>query len=509
MSSARKLIGKTQPRLWTPPLRKLTRATSHGYAVADFADAIGEPLLPWQRWLVIHAMELNPDGTYRFRVVVVEVSRQNGKSSIKRTISLWRLYIDGARLILGVAQDLGLAREQQQYCLDTIYDCPDLSAELLQVRRATGDEWFKVGETDIEDADQEGELSLTFAGSGRYKIAASNRKAGRGLSVDELNVDEGREWHSFEPWSALFPTTMARPRAQIWMMSNAGDDRSVVLNMLHDSALSGRDETIGLFSWSARDGCELDDREAWRQANPALGYLINEAYLSTALHSQRPNDFRTENLCQRVEQLDGAIDFEAWKACADTAGLMTALRDRIAACLDVAPDGKHASLATAARLADGRPRIEVAAEWTSMAAVRAELPGKLAEIKPRAFGWYPAGPAAEMATLLHPLALKYNSHPGKRQDGEFPEDGEITGAMASQVCMELAGLIRDRAVVHAGQELADMHIRGASRLNTGDGWRFTRRGEGHCDCAYAIGGAVRAALTMPARKRARVRLLVA
>jgi len=506
---AGKLTGKTQPRLWTPPLRKLTRATSHGYAVSDFADVIGEPLLPWQRWLAIHAMEINPDGTPRFRVIVVEVSRQNGKSSIKRTVSLWRLYIDGARLILGVAQDLGLAREQQQYCLDTIYGCPDLAAELVLVRKATGDEWFKVGDAEIEYEDQDGDLSLTLAGTGRYKIAASNRKAGRGLSVDELNVDEGREWHSFEPWSALFPTTMARPKAQIWMMSNAGDDRSVVLNMLHDSALSGRDPTIGLFSWSAPDGCELDDREAWRQANPALGYLIDEAYLSTALHSQRPADFRTENLCQRVEQLDGAIDYTAWKACADTAGLMNALRDRIAACLDVAPDGQHASLATAGRLADGRPRIEVVAEWTSMASVRAELPAKLEEIKPRAFGWYPGGPAAEMATMLRPLALRYNRHPGKRLDGEFPEDGEIAGAKVSQVCMELAGLVRDRAVVQAGQELADTHIRGASKLNTGDGWRFTRRGEGHCDAAYAIAGAVNASLTMPEPKRARIRLIAA
>jgi hypothetical protein len=430
-------------------------------------------------------------------------------SSIKRTVSLWRLYVDGARLILGVAQDVGLAREQQNYCVDTIYGCPDLAAELDHVRRVNGDEWFRVAAPEIEYEDVDGDESMTLSGGGRYKIAASNRKAGRGLSIDELNVDEGREWHTFEPWSALFPTTMARPRAQIWMMSNAGDDRSVVLNMLRDSALSGRDETIGLFEWSAPDGCELDDVNGWRQANPALGHLIDEGFLRTAMHSQRPNDFRTENLCQKVDQLDGAIDYEAWKACADTAGLMDALRDRIAVCLDVAPDGGHATLAAAGRTADGRPRIEVVAEWTTMASVRADLPALLEKIRPRAFGWFPGGPAAEMATTLQPLALRYNRHPGKRQDGEFPEDGQIGGAAVSQVCMELAGLVRDRSIIHAGQDLLDTHIRGASKLATGDGWRLTRRGEGYCDAAYAAAGAVNAALRMPERKRSQMRLIAA
>lgn len=507
MSNARKLIGKTQPRLWTPPLRKLTRATSHGYAIAEFADAIGEPLLPWQRWLVIHAMELNPDGSYRFRVVVVLVSRQNGKSSVKRTVSLWRLYVDGARLILGTAQDLSLAREQQNYCLDTIYECPDLASELVQVRKASGDEWFKVADAEIEYDDQDGDESLTLAGTGRYKIAASNRKAGRGLSVDELTIDELREWRSWEPWSALSKTTMARPNGQTWCMSNAGDDQSVVLNQLRDAGLSGRDPSIGIFEWSGEDGCELEAWDQIRQANPGLGYTVSEAAIRTALTTDPPNVFRTEVLCQKVDQLDGAIDYEAWKACADATGVMNAVRDRLAACLDVAPDGQHASLAVSGRLPDGRPRIEVIAEWTSMASVRAELPALLERVKPRAFGWYPGGPAGEMATILQPLALKYNRHHGKRQDGDWPENGQIAGAKVSQVCMELTGLVRDRAIVHAGQELADMHVRGASKLATGDGWRFTRRGEGHCDAVYAIAGAVCASLTMPAPKRARLRMI--
>ena len=518
--AARKLIGKTQPRLWTPPLRKLTRATSHGYAVADFGDVIGEPLLPWQRWLAIHAMEVDANGFYRFRVILVLVARQSGKSSIKRTISLWRLHVDGARLVLGVAQDVSLAREQWQMCLDTIKASPDLAEDLAQERRVNGDEWFKLRD-DLEAAgldpderelgydDDAGDESLTLEGGGRYKIAASNRKAGRGLSVDELNIDELREQRNWAAWSALSKTTMARPDAQIWCMSNAGDDESVVLNQLREAALSGRDPSIGLFEWSAPDNCELDDEEAWRQANPGLGYTVSEAAIRTALTTDPPNVFRTEVLCQKVDQLDGAIDFEAWKACSDPTGTMDAHRRDLAACLDVAPDGQHITLSVAARLADGRPRIELVRDWTSTADVRNEIAEVLARVKPRAIGWFPVGPAAELGSVIRPLAIAINKHPGERKDGEIPEDGAITGARVSEACQEFSGLVRGRGIVHAGQELLDTHVRGASKLHTGDGWRFTRRGEGHCDAAYSAAGAVHVLLRMPARKKPGIRSIPA
>jgi hypothetical protein len=516
--AARKLIGKTQPRLWTPPLRPLSKATSYGYAIAEFADAIGEPFLPWQRWLAIHAMELTPDGFFRFRVIVVLVARQNGKSSVKRVISLWRLHVDGARLVLGVAQDVSLAREQWQMCLDTIHESPDLSPDLAQERRVNGDEWLKLrddldargidpGERDIEYEDDEGDESHTLKGGGRYKIAAANRKAGRGLSVDELNIDELREQRNWAAWSALSKTTMARPDAQIWCMSNAGDDESVVLNQLRDAALSARDPSIGLFEWSGPDGCELDDWDAIRQANPGLGHVISAAAIRTAIATDPASVLRTEVLCQKVDQLDGAIDFTAWKDCADPAGTMAAHRTNLAACLDAAPDGQHYTLSVAAKLDDGRPRVEVAAIWTSTAEVRRDLPGELAKIKPKAFGWYSDGPAAELGSIIRPLAVKINARPGDRSPAEVPEDGRITGARVCEACMELAGLVRARGIVQAGQELADTHVRGASKLYTGDGWRFTRKGGGHCDAAYSIAGAVQILLAMPVRKAASIRVI--
>jgi LAGLIDADG-like domain len=437
-------------------------------------------------------------------------------STGKRTISLWRLHVDGARLVLGVAQDLGLAREQWQMCLDTIQASPDLSTDLGQVRRVNGDEWFRIAaslggdpdERELSFEDDELDESLTLAGGGRYKIAASNRKAGRGLSVDELNIDELREQRSWQAWSALSKTTMARPLAQIWCMSNAGDDESVVLNQLRDAALSGRDPSIGLFEWSAPDDCELDDLGAIRQANPGLGYTVSLQAIRTAQTTDPPAVYRTEVLCQKVDQLDGAIDFAAWKACHDPRGTMEGLRARLAFCFDAAPDGRHATLAAAARLDDGRVRVEIMQSWDSTEEARAELRGLLARNKPAAIGWYPAGPAAELASILRPAARTANHRPGKRRPQDewwLPETGEITGTKVPEVCQELAGIVRARRIVQPGDPLLDSHIKGAAKLASGDGWRFTRKGDGHCDAAYAAAGAAGIALTMPAPRRAQIR----
>jgi hypothetical protein len=469
----KKLTGKVEPRLFTPPLRPLNSKTSRGYEVAAFAEMIGEPLMPWQRWAAIHALETVPGGDFRFRTVVILVARQNGKSQLKRTISLWRLYVDGARTILGTAQELGLAREQWQMCIDTIQAHPDLAAELGQVRRVNGDEWFRL------------------ASGARYLIRASNRKAGRGLSIDELNIDELREQRNWDAWSALSKTTMARPRAQTWAMSNAGDEESVVLNQLRDAALSGRDPSIFLGEWSGEDGCELDDWNAIRQANPGLGHTISQAAIRSALGTDPPNVYRTEVLCQKVDHLDSAIDLSAWQACADPAGTLETHRGRLAACLDIAPDGAHVTLAVGARLPDGRVRGEIAAAWNTTDEARAELGPLLDRIQPAELGWYPSGPAAALAPVL------------RRRKGQR----ELKGAEVTEACQGLADLAVARGLVHNADPLLSAHIGAAQKLHSGDGWRFTRRGGGHVDAAYAFAGMVHIALTMAEPQRARIRML--
>ena len=54
----RDVRGRTEPRLFTPPLRELTPETSYGFDVIDFSrDILMHPLDPWQERAAIRGGE--------------------------------------------------------------------------------------------------------------------------------------------------------------------------------------------------------------------------------------------------------------------------------------------------------------------------------------------------------------------------------------------------------------------------------------------------------------------
>lgn len=461
-STSSALLGRREPRLGTEPLRRLTRKTSLGYEVIDFArDVLHEPLLPWQEEAVIRMLEIGPTGGLRFRTFLILVARQSGKSHLMRVLGLWFLYLGDARLILSVAQSLDVARESWRAACQTIESDPSLRAELERVSRTNGDE------------------HVSLIGGRRWKIGAANRSAGRGLSVDVLFMDEAREQRDWGAWSALAATTTARPGALTLVISNAGGDESVVLNALRDSALAGTDPTLGIAEWSAPDGCDLDDREAWTYANPGLGHIVSEQAIRSALTTDPPAVFRTERLCQRVDTLaDVAVPADAWEACRDASLTLDGLRARVAVCIDVAPDLGHVTLTAAAVGADGRVRVEAVASWESTREAMADLPEWMAKIRPKSRGYF-KGPTDALSADL--AALK------------FEPIKDVTAA-----CQALAEAVQSRRILHPGDPLLTAHVLGAKRFPVADGWRFVRRGVGHVDAAYSAAGATHLARTMPA-----------
>lgn len=483
-----RVLGCTEPRIFTRPLRELTSETTLGFQAIEFAEnVLHVQLLPWQKWWLLHALELKLDGTFRFRTIITLIARQNGKTTLLKIVSLWFMYLRHGLLVLGAAQSLDIAREAWQGAVELAEDIPDLAAEVQNVRRANG------------------EQCLTLNSGARYRITAATRSAGRGLSVDLLVLDELREHRDWGAWGALSKTTTARPHALIVGISNAGDDESVVLNALRASAIAAIevasmrafahtveeiDDSIALFEWSAPDGCELDDIEAWAQANPGLGYTITESTIRSSMNTDPPAVFRTEVLCQRVDALDAAVDIAAWRSCADKGITLAKVRSRVVACLDVAPDGRHATLVGAAMLDDGRIAVQVLAAWSSTEEARQALPELLTQIGPQQVGWFPSGPAAALAADLRIF-----------------EAVEIKGAEVGETCQEFADLVTARRIVQPDDPLLNAHLAGSQKLRTGDGWRFMRRGSGHVDGSYAVAGAVHLARTLPPPpKRVRSRI---
>jgi len=316
------LLGSTTPRIYTKPLVTglpgpcgcgcaLSPRTSLGFSCVDFAeDVLGFELMPWQRWLLIHALELRADGSFRFRTVLVLVARQNGKTLTVLIKNLWKMFVLRVPMVIGTAQNLDVSEESWDAAVEMVESIPDLAAELPK---------------DGGIVRVNGKKTLKLAHGSRWKVAAASRKGGRGLSGDDVNLDELREHHTWDSWAAVTKTTMARRKAQIWAFSNAGDDRSIVLNDLRERAILAAqspeiDSTLGIMEWSAPDDCPIDDPAALAMANPALGYPqgISMEALDAARETDPEPVFRTECMCQRVPDLvPSKIPLTAWVKCRD------------------------------------------------------------------------------------------------------------------------------------------------------------------------------------------------
>lgn len=474
--SPSEIYGYTEPRICVPgPLRTLTPETTLGFHIIDFAKAIGEPLLPHQEEVVLRAFEIHPDGGLRFRYVLVMAARQNAKTHLARIITLWRMYrTDRPQTILGVAQDLAQAAYAWELTLRAAEARPYLAADIITRSRASG------------------QYRFVLANGSEYTIRSANASAGRGLTCALVLFDELRTQTDADGWTSVTPTITASQNGQIIALSNAGDDSSTVLNDLYAAGIAGgSDSQILVMSWSAPDGCERDDLEAWRMANPGLGRIITFDSLRAQYQAlkSKPEKFRTEHLNQRVEATDSAVDLEAWRGSADSAGSLSLYRQRVVAGFDVFND--HAVLAVAAQLRDGTIRVELADSWDTAAEARTALPALLDKIRPRRLGWYPTAGAAFGPVL--------RTRPGST---------EINGTAISEACMGFADLVSARQIVHGDQMLLNRHIAAAERLPRGDGWVFGRRGShGTITAAYAAAAAVQMVTSGPGPQRARVRVI--
>lgn len=445
-----RLVGVVTPRLWTPPLRELAPGTSAGFEAAEFAEGVlGVSLIPWQRWLLEHMLELRPDGRFRFRTVVILVARQNGKTTLSQVLSLWRMYVDKADLVIGTAQSLDTSEEAWQATVDLAESVPDLAAEIAAVDRTNG------------------KKALRLTSGERYKVAAASRRGGRGLSGDLVLLDELREHQKWDAWAAVTKTTMARPRAQIVCTSNAGDVTSVVLSHLRAKALGELQDgghersSLGLFEWSAPDGCDIWDRDGWIQANPSMGYTITEDAIASAAGTDPESVLRTEVLCQWVEQLRPAV-FQGWDNCADPESRI-ADGSPVAFAVDVSWNRSTAWVAVAGRRDDGVPHVEVAHAASGTDWVTLWLAERVRRWNAVAVAVQSSG--APAASLVDELTARLP--PG------------LLTQMSGMDMGRAAGLTADAASAGSMRHLGDPQLRQAvaeaSPRTLGDSWVIDRR----------------------------------
>lgn len=468
------MFGSTTPRLWTKPLVEgppgpcgcgcaLTPATSLGFSVVNFArDVIGFDPLPWQRWLFIHALELKPDGRFRFRTVLILVARQNGKTSLVEIKNIWKMYVLGAQ-VLGTAQDLDISEESWDNAVEICEGIPELAVEIKDVVRVNG------------------KKSLKLANGARWKVKAANRKGGRGLPEDDVNLDELREHKSWHPWGAVTKTTMARKNAQIWAFTNAGDDDSIVLNNIQGKArltVTNPQSNIqmGLFEWSVPDDvrctckrvepdphvstCQLADPNLWVMANPSFGYTITFEAMLDALNTDPDEIFLTECLCQRVLNLGGGVlDSVLWKACADPKSLADG---RVGIGVDASPKLKSACISLTGIRADGKRHWQVLRHDAGSAWTIPHLK-QLRDVDKLEFGPIAIDPSSPAGALIQDI-----------RDAGF-EVLEVPGQKLVQAWGAFSKAVDELDGRHMDQDTLNQAITDARNAPSGDVEKFSRK----------------------------------
>lgn len=380
--------GQTTPRLFTPPLPSncdtertdgclcgcgLNPDTSWGFeCIAFLENVLHWQLIPYQKWLYIHALEKDETGLgFRFEIIVILIARQNGKTQWLKGLGLWKLYLDGAEQVLITAQNLDLAETTLAEAVADVKANRSLRREYRRFSQTNGK--FKLILKPINEVRKQQNLPPVAGGDAprEWRTTPATRKGGRSLSVDLAMLDELREQQNWKAWDAITPTTQARPRSLTVGASNAGDVTSVVLRSLRDGAVTKieagatADTQIGFFEWSVPEDVDFTDPTYWPMANPGLGYLPGHTIrrLQGKLEAKKddPAGFKTEYLCMWVSTLEpGILPGPDWKATTDRGSK----RDPDAvvwASLDVNFERTKAYIGVAAERADGRWHNEVIA----------------------------------------------------------------------------------------------------------------------------------------------------
>ena len=450
------LRGATKPRLQSIPLKGKNKLDD----VKQLAEILGEPLLPWQEYVLKDMLTVDKNGMFIRKLNLLLISRQNGKTFLARMLILAHLLKWDSKNILIMSSNRSMALDTFRQVAAALENNDHLKGFVKQIRYANGTE------------------SIEMLDGTRLDVVAATRDGSRGRTADFLYIDELREV-SEEGYRAAIPTTRARPNSQTLLTSNAGDAFSVVLNQLRERALENPPKSFGFYEYSAPQYCKITDRAGWAQANPSLGYTISESAIEEAIATSPIENTRTETLCQWIDSLSSPWTHGSLEECSDSS-LEMAVGAYTVFAFDVSPSRRNASLVIGQILPDGRIGVGLAQTWESQVSVdelkiAADIKGWADQYRPRMIG-YDRYATQSIADRL-------------ANAGQVVQD--ISGAQFYQACTDLKDALDNKRMVHSGQEGWIQQMNNCAAKTNDSAWRIIKR-----KSAGDISGAIATAMVV-------------
>lgn len=428
-------LGVQRPRLLRlPPLK----TSSAGAEAAELAEGAGLFLDPWQRWVLDEALAERDDGQWAAFECLLIVPRQNGKGGVLEALELAALFLHDVQLVVHSAHQFKTAREHFLRMQRLVRASDDLFSKVDHI-------WTGAGAEEIG-----------LRNGARLTFVARSRGAARGFSGDLIVLDEAYQL-PVEAVDAMIPALSAMPNPQVWYTSSAPHVDSHVLHAKRRQGLDGSNDRLFYAEWGNEADVDINDRDAWAEANPALGIRITEEFIENEQSALSPEGFARERLGVPSEE-----DFSAgvfgpgrWAACGDVG---SQVEGTVALALDVAPDMAFSSFAAAGYRADGLAHGELVDRhpgtgWVVARAV--ELHGRWQV--PVAVD--PKGPVAGLIPDLADAGVEVF----ELADGQVPK-----------ACARLQEKVLDGTFRHVDQRPLNDAAYGAAIRVVGDSWRWSR-----------------------------------
>lgn len=240
-------------------------------------------------------MGVRSDGQWATPTIGISVPRQNGKGALIEARELAGLLLFGEKTIIHSAHEQKTARVGFERILSYFENYDDLRKKVRSTMSAINRE------------------SIRLHNGSELHFPARSKGAIRGFSIDCLILDEGQELGD-PAWEAIKPTISARPNVQTWVLGTPPTplNDGAVFTRMRERGIEGKDHRLCWCEWSA-PGADLDDREAWAQANPALGLRISEEAISDERNEMSDPGFARERLgVWSSERVLAVIPPEAW-----------------------------------------------------------------------------------------------------------------------------------------------------------------------------------------------------
>ncbi|GIG69735.1 phage terminase large subunit family protein [Phytomonospora endophytica] len=425
-----------------------------GGKVAKVSTALGAPFMPWQRQVCDTALEITPTGQWAYRVVVVTVPRQAGKSLLLGALSAHRCLTGRRRRVWMTAQTRADARDLWLEHVDAVDSSP--LSTLITSRMSNGSE----------------ELKYTALAS-TLRPFSPGPEALHGKTTHLVSVDEAWAFDAVrgaELAQAIIPTQTTTD-AQLWIVSTAGTATSAWLREFVDKGRDAtadpgpagtRRSTVAYFEWSLPDGAATDVETVY-QNHPARGYTLRPDAIASAAELLPPGEFARAYGNRWTQTAELAIPAELWEAAREREPDQPEPGGPVLT-WDGPVDGSSATIGIGWRDDSGRLVAEVADRREGTAWVVPRLLELAGRWRPR---WAVADSRSPIAHVTDEV---------RRHDGLAEILHETSATEYTRACAGLLAGMRDGGVRLAAHPALDAAAEVAAKRSVGDGWAWGRRG---------------------------------